>query len=55
MTHAALGVPTASERGAASEVAHRRAHCLQACIFSKIGNYFFSVRLCNFVFCGKCV
>ena len=43
-------------QGQKSEVAHRWAHCLQACIFSKIGNCFFAVRSCNFFyFCGKCV
>ena len=45
---AARGVPTAAERAAASEVADKWAHCLQACIFSKIGNSFFAVRSCNF-------
>ena len=41
------GSPTRSA-GKKSEVAHRWAHCLQACIFSKIGNCFFAVRSCNF-------
>ena len=48
ITPAAWGVPTASERGAASEVAHKWAHCLRACVFSKIGNSFFAVRSCIF-------
>ena len=48
ITPAALGVPTTSERGAESEVAQRWAHCLRACIFSKIGNSFFVVRSCIF-------
>ena len=47
ITPAASGVPTASERGAESEVAQRWAHCLQACIVSKIGNSSFVVRSCN--------
>ena len=41
------GSPTPSV-GEKSEKAHRWAHCLQACIFSKIGNCFFAVRSCNF-------
>ena len=41
------GSPTPST-GKESEVAHRWAHRLQACIFSKIGNCFFAVRSCNF-------
>ena len=41
------GSPTPSA-GRKSEVARRWAHRLQACIFSKIDNFFFAVRPCNF-------
>ena len=41
------GSPTPSA-GTESEVAHRWAHRLQACIFSKLGNFFVAVRSCHF-------
>ena len=47
------GSPTPSA-GTKSEAAHRWAHRLQACIFSKIGNFFFAVRPCNFFVVNVC-
>ena len=41
------GSPTPSTE-TKSEVAHGWAHCLQACIVGKIGNFFFAVKSCNF-------
>ena len=45
------GSPTPSA-GTKSEPAHRWARCLHACILSKISNFFFALRSCNFC-CGK--
>ena len=47
VTPAFSGVSNAKRREKA-ERAHRWAHRLQACIFSRIGNCFFAVRSCNF-------
>ena len=44
------GVPDASEWGTKSAVAHTWADWLHACMFSKIGDFFFAVRFCNFCF-----
>ena len=54
ITPAAWGFPNTSERGTKSEVAHKWAHWLHACIFSTIGNFFLCGKIV-FFFCSKLV